>query len=335
MWFHFRWFAGCLLRVDVEWYCHTVRSFSAFVRMYSCCVSTTFLRKVFWLWVGCQRASMKRMKGLPTSELFRASKTWSETSGLFDVFISKTTLYGRSQRCRPCWCVWMLGAERQEESRRRWPALAGLICCFLRFLGPWEDHCKTCFCWCLWGLPTVGIKKWLSHVELPENDHNGIYLDLKNIYSIIDMPKFLNWLLSCLVADRSGCFPSAMAAYFGFGALMNKVSLRMRGVHPRSSHAARLPGFRLVFRGSHGMATVLPSEADDVYGVLHVVSEDEKKRLESTESSYEEIETEVQRLRNLIAAGLGVWSLFSPIMLSLFLSSSLQNNIFKEKSLEP
>ena len=49
-------------------------------------------------------------------------------------------------------------------------------------------------------------------------------------------------------------------AYFGFGALMNKISLRMRGICPQSSCAAKLPGFRLVFGGSHGMATVLRSK---------------------------------------------------------------------------
>eukprot|EP00913_Durusdinium_trenchii_P036011 g33693.t1 len=84
-----------------------------------------------------------------------------------------------------------------------------------------------------------------------------------------------------------------MTPYFGFGALMNQISLRMRGVYPRSSAAAKLVGFRLVFSGSHGMATVLRSSAADaVYGVLHMVSAEEKQRLESSESSYEAVEAE-------------------------------------------
>jgi len=83
-------------------------------------------------------------------------------------------------------------------------------------------------------------------------------------------------------------------AYFGFGALMNKISLRMRGICPQSSCAAKLPGFRLVFGGSHGMATVLRSKTDAVHGVLHMVSCEEKKRLDSTESSYEELEAHVE-----------------------------------------
>ncbi|CAK9063361.1 unnamed protein product [Durusdinium trenchii] len=90
-----------------------------------------------------------------------------------------------------------------------------------------------------------------------------------------------------------------MTPYFGFGALMNQISLRMRGVYPRSSAAAKLVGFRLVFSGSHGMATVLRSSAADaVYGVLHMVSAEEKQRLESSESSYEAVEAEVQMTRN-------------------------------------
>lgn len=83
-------------------------------------------------------------------------------------------------------------------------------------------------------------------------------------------------------------------AYFGFGALMNKISLRMRGICPQSSCAAKLPGFCLVFGGSHGMATVLRSKTDAVHGVLYMVSCEEKKRLDSTESSYEELEAHVE-----------------------------------------
>lgn len=85
-----------------------------------------------------------------------------------------------------------------------------------------------------------------------------------------------------------------MAAYFGFGALMNTVSVRMRNIHPQSSCAAKLSGFRLVFGGSHGMATVLPSPGDVVHGVLHMVTEEEKLRLDNTESSYEELKTQVE-----------------------------------------
>lgn len=85
-----------------------------------------------------------------------------------------------------------------------------------------------------------------------------------------------------------------MAAYFGFGALMNTVSVRMRNIHPQSSRAAKLSGFRLVFGGSHGMATVLPSSGDVVHGVLHMVTEEEKLRLDNTESSYEELKTQVE-----------------------------------------
>ena len=85
-----------------------------------------------------------------------------------------------------------------------------------------------------------------------------------------------------------------MAAYFGFGALMNTVSVRMRNIHPQSSCAAKLSGFRLVFGGSHGMATVLPSSDDVVHGVLHMVTEEEKLRLDNTESSYEELKTQVE-----------------------------------------
>jgi gamma-glutamylcyclotransferase (GGCT)/AIG2-like uncharacterized protein YtfP len=49
-----------------------------------------------------------------------------------------------------------------------------------------------------------------------------------------------------------------------------------------------------VFGGSHGMATVLRSKTDAVHGVLYMVSCEEKKRLDSTESSYEELEAHVE-----------------------------------------
>lgn len=92
----------------------------------------------------------------------------------------------------------------------------------------------------------------------------------------------------------------AVAAYFGFGALMNRISLRMRGIEPQSSCVAKLHGFRLAFGGSHGMATVLRSDMDVVYGVLHSISLEEKTRLDNSESSYEELQVQVET-RTLVA----------------------------------
>ncbi|CAJ1421239.1 unnamed protein product [Effrenium voratum] len=86
----------------------------------------------------------------------------------------------------------------------------------------------------------------------------------------------------------------APMAYFGFGALMNRVSLRLRGVVPSESRPALLRRFRLVFGGRHGMATVVPDEASFVQGVLHMVTPAQKAQLDASEASYERRLLEVE-----------------------------------------
>ena len=61
--------------------------------------------------------------------------------------------------------------------------------------------------------------------------------------------------------------------FFNIGALMNKVSVRLRGIETLESRPGVLRGFTLGFRGSGGMATALRGGADDeMHGVVHLLT---------------------------------------------------------------
>jgi len=82
--------------------------------------------------------------------------------------------------------------------------------------------------------------------------------------------------------------------YFTFGALMNRTSLRMRGVVPAASQAAKLPGYSLGFRGSMGMASAIPGSATDaIYGVAHCISSVDRTQLDASEASYTQVSATV------------------------------------------
>ena len=62
------------------------------------------------------------------------------------------------------------------------------------------------------------------------------------------------------------------------------------------------------------MATVIRNDLQVVYGVLHMVTEDEKRRLDTTESSYEALETKVETRAS--AADGSLTSLSHPLSLA-------------------
>jgi hypothetical protein len=85
--------------------------------------------------------------------------------------------------------------------------------------------------------------------------------------------------------------------YFGYGSNMDLTALRAKGVEPRSSVPAELPGWRLRFNVRHwfrhegGMANVEPSAAaaDRVLGVLHLCEDDHLTSLEAYGVGYDRI----------------------------------------------
>ena len=96
-----------------------------------------------------------------------------------------------------------------------------------------------------------------------------------------------------------------MFHYFGYGSNMNQVSLRAKGVAPRSSVRATLRGWRLCFDVEHwfrhegGVGNIRPSAdpSDAVMGVVHLCEDDDLAKLDAVEAygvGYDRIEVEVQ-----------------------------------------
>lgn len=95
-------------------------------------------------------------------------------------------------------------------------------------------------------------------------------------------------------------YPNAVH-YFAIGSMTNRTALLLRDITPISSQAAFLPGYRLLFRGSGGMATVervpfegfslSPVDAVDypfegVHGVLHLLTAAQMKLMDEFEGGY-------------------------------------------------
>jgi len=88
--------------------------------------------------------------------------------------------------------------------------------------------------------------------------------------------------------------------------MINPTSLRLRRLYPLESHPALLRGWRCVFRGDCGMASILPADStlpsmnnhpiprNDFHGVLHRLDEDMMARLDIIESAYERLTVEVE-----------------------------------------
>ncbi|MEH2592878.1 gamma-glutamylcyclotransferase [Bradyrhizobium sp. AZCC 1721] len=84
-----------------------------------------------------------------------------------------------------------------------------------------------------------------------------------------------------------------MAWYFGYASNMDLISLRAKGVEPRASKRAVLPGWRLRFNVRHffdhegGVANIECSNdrTDAVWGVLHLCEDEHLALLDAAEAS--------------------------------------------------
>jgi hypothetical protein len=87
--------------------------------------------------------------------------------------------------------------------------------------------------------------------------------------------------------------------YFAIGSMTNSVALSLRDLSPISSKPAMLMGYRMVFRGSGGMASAEPIEEyepcatdaaaypfDCIHGVLHLLTAADMRLLDEYEGGY-------------------------------------------------
>ena len=95
-----------------------------------------------------------------------------------------------------------------------------------------------------------------------------------------------------------------MMLYFGFGSNMSMASLKTKGVRPRASCKATLPGWRLRFNVQHffhheggvGNIEYTGNPADQVMGVLHACTDDALPLLDAAEAyghGYDRIKVDV------------------------------------------
>lgn len=95
--------------------------------------------------------------------------------------------------------------------------------------------------------------------------------------------------------------PQSAVYYFAIGSMTNHISLQLRELKPISSQPAILDGYRLLFRGSGGMASAeevntveLIDDLDDnsskfethIHGVLHLLTHEQLKLLDTFEGGY-------------------------------------------------
>ena len=78
--------------------------------------------------------------------------------------------------------------------------------------------------------------------------------------------------------------------YFGYGSMCNPVSLKRRGIMPRTSIPSTLDGYRLVFNTSAAMANIERSPDSSLHGILHLITDDLFSSLVELEAAYDRTE---------------------------------------------
>jgi hypothetical protein len=86
--------------------------------------------------------------------------------------------------------------------------------------------------------------------------------------------------VSCHSAGVGSCY------YVAIGSMMNPVSLSLRGLNPIESWPCRCVGFTRRFWGKNGMAEIFEDDDGEFHGVLHKMSDDDLKKLDTIEQGY-------------------------------------------------
>ncbi|UJR10693.1 hypothetical protein I4U23_014887 [Adineta vaga] len=77
--------------------------------------------------------------------------------------------------------------------------------------------------------------------------------------------------------------------YLAIGSMINPVSLYLREIKPLMSYPAKCPDYKLVFRGSGGMADIEACSGMSFHGVVHLLSSDHMTILDQVEFGYNRI----------------------------------------------
>mmetsp|Transcript_92321 Transcript_92321/g.211350 ORF Transcript_92321/g.211350 Transcript_92321/m.211350 type:complete len:371 (+) Transcript_92321:63-1175(+) len=103
--------------------------------------------------------------------------------------------------------------------------------------------------------------------------------------------EFVRWLVARHVEEVRVHGPEGESVwYFAIGSMMNKVSLSGRKLKPHKSFPAKLPGFRLDFRGEGGMAFAAIDPDSSMHGVLHLMSAKDMCSLDTLEMTYSRVQ---------------------------------------------
>ena len=74
--------------------------------------------------------------------------------------------------------------------------------------------------------------------------------------------------------------------YFAIGSMMNPTSCALREFHPKESHPAKLLDYEIQFFSSMGFAEAVPSKGSCMHGVVHHVTKEQMKQLDTIELGY-------------------------------------------------
>ncbi|CAF4441815.1 unnamed protein product [Rotaria sp. Silwood2] len=77
--------------------------------------------------------------------------------------------------------------------------------------------------------------------------------------------------------------------YFAMGSMMNPISLFLRDILPLMSYPAKCLNYKIVFRPSMGMADIEPCSEGEIHGVVHLLSDEQMRRLDAIEAIYHRI----------------------------------------------
>ena len=77
--------------------------------------------------------------------------------------------------------------------------------------------------------------------------------------------------------------------YFAIGAMMNFTSITNRGVYPKESMPAEVQDYELIFIGGLGMGAANPCPGKSFHGVLHKLSANHMKILDTIERGYKRL----------------------------------------------
>lgn len=90
-----------------------------------------------------------------------------------------------------------------------------------------------------------------------------------------------SWVVVGLLSQKSGSINASLLPntewYLAIGSMINPVSLSLRNLKPIRSYPAYAPGWKLIFKGFAGMASIEQDGVSCMHGVAHLMTKEDMK----------------------------------------------------------